>query len=91
MLGERQASLLENIRMNTGRLLSLVSQLLDLGKLKTGKLQLDLDPTDVASLVQEAVDEIRPWAEDRASDLAIRCRTRSRSCCSTRSGSTKCW
>jgi signal transduction histidine kinase len=69
-LGERQASLLENIRMNTGRLLSLVSQLLDLGKLKTGKLHLDLDPTDVASLVQEAVDEIRPWAEDRSLRLA---------------------
>ena len=45
---------------------SLVNQLLDLGKLKTGKLQLDLDPTDFASVVQEAVDEIRPWAEDRS-------------------------
>ncbi len=71
MLGERQASLLENIRMNTGRLLGLVSQLLDLGKLKTGKLQLDLDPTDLASLVQEAVEEIRPWAEDRSLRLTI--------------------
>ena len=71
MLGERQASLLENIRMNTGRLLGLVSQLLDLGKLKTGKLQLDLNPTDLASLVQEAVDEIRPWAEDRNLRLTI--------------------
>jgi signal transduction histidine kinase len=64
-LGERQASLIENIRMSTTRLLSLVNQLLDLGKLKTGKLQLDLEPTDVAALVQDAVDEIRPWAEDR--------------------------
>jgi signal transduction histidine kinase len=63
--GERQASLIENIRMSTSRLLNLVNQLLDLGKLKTGKLQLDLDPTDVASLVQGAVDEVRPWAEDR--------------------------
>jgi signal transduction histidine kinase len=63
--GERQASLIENIRMSTSRLLSLVNQLLDLGKLKTGKLQLELDPTDVASLVQGAVDEVRPWAEDR--------------------------
>jgi signal transduction histidine kinase len=70
-LGERQASLVENIRMSTRRLLSLVSQLLDLGKLKTGKLQLDLDPTDVASLVQGAVDEVRPWAEDRGLRFAI--------------------
>jgi signal transduction histidine kinase len=70
-LGERQASLLENIRMNTRRLLSLVSQLLDLGKLKTGKLQLDLDPSDVPSLVEQAVDEIRPWAEDRGLRVAI--------------------
>jgi signal transduction histidine kinase len=63
--GGRQASLLENIRMNTDQLLGLVNQLLDLGKLKTGKLQLNLDPTDVASLIQGAIDEIRPWAEDR--------------------------
>ncbi|MFI5008346.1 MAG: histidine kinase dimerization/phospho-acceptor domain-containing protein, partial [Solirubrobacterales bacterium] len=71
MLGERQASLVENIRMNTARLSSLVNQLLDLGKLKTGKLQLELDPTDVASLVQDAVDEIRPWAEDRSLRLEV--------------------
>jgi signal transduction histidine kinase len=64
-LGDRQASLLENIRMNTARLLGLVSQLLDLGKLKAGKLHLELDPTDAASLVEQAVREIRPWAEDR--------------------------
>jgi signal transduction histidine kinase len=68
---ERQASLIENIRMNTNRLLSLVNQLLDLGKLKTGKLQLDLYPSDVATLVREAVDEIRPWAEDRNLRLEI--------------------
>jgi signal transduction histidine kinase len=66
LLGDRQASLVENIRMNTDRLLGLVSQLLDLGRLKSGKLQLDLEPTDVASLIRGAVDEIRPWAEDRS-------------------------
>ena len=49
-----------------------MNQLLDLGKLKTGKLQLDLYPTDVATLVWEAVDEIRPWAEDRNLRLEIR-------------------
>ena len=57
--------------MNTARLASLVNQLLDLGKLKTGKLQLDLDPTDVASLIQGAVEEIRPWAEDRSLRLEV--------------------
>ena len=71
VLGERQVLLVENIRMNTSRLLGLVSQLLDLGKLKAGKLHLDLDPTDVASLIQDAVQEIRPWAEDRSLRFAI--------------------
>jgi signal transduction histidine kinase len=71
LLGERQASLVENIRMSTDRLLSLVSQLLDLGKLKAGKLQLDLDPSDVASVILGAVDEIRPWAEDRSLRLEV--------------------
>jgi signal transduction histidine kinase len=61
----RQASLVENIRMNTRQLLSLVNQLLDLGKLRTGKLQLDVDPTDLRSLIGDAIEEIRPWGEDR--------------------------
>jgi len=68
---ERQAALIENIRMNTARLLSLVTQILDLGKLRTGKLQLDLDPTDVHALIHGAVDEIRPWAEDRGLRLEV--------------------
>jgi len=51
--------------MNTRQLLSLVTQLLDLGKLRTGKLQLEVDPTDLASLIRDAIEEIRPWGEDR--------------------------
>jgi signal transduction histidine kinase len=68
---DRQASLVENIRMNTARLLSLVTQILDLGKLRTGKLQLDLQPTDLHALIEGAVDEIRPWAEDRGLHLDV--------------------
>jgi len=71
MKSERQASFIQNIQMNTSRLLSLVNQLLDLGKLKAGKLQLDLSPTDMASLIQGAVDEIRPWAEDRGLHIEV--------------------
>jgi signal transduction histidine kinase len=70
-LAPRQASLLENIRMNTSRLLGLVSQLLDLGKLKAGKLQLDVELTDVVAVIHGAVDEIRPWVEDRSLHLTI--------------------
>jgi signal transduction histidine kinase len=70
-LGERQALLLETIRMNTSRLLSLVSQLLDLGRLKSGKLQLDLYPTDIATVIRDAIDEIRPWAEDRGQRFEV--------------------
>jgi signal transduction histidine kinase len=68
---ERQVALVENIRVNTIQLLSLVTQLLDLGKLKSGKLQLELDRTDIAGLIQEAVSEIRPWAEDRRLRVAL--------------------
>ena len=68
---ERQAALVENIRINTIQLLNLVNQLLDLGKLKSGKLQLDLDRTDMTALIQEAVNEIRPWGEDRRLRFAM--------------------
>ena len=48
-----------------------MNQLLDLGKLKSGKLQLDLDRTDMTALIQEAVNEIRPWGEDRRLRFAV--------------------
>src|SRR5262249_57074272 len=59
----KQQRLVENIQSSSHRLLSLVGQILALGRLRAGRLQLDLRPTDLSSAIGRAVDEVRPLAE----------------------------
>jgi signal transduction histidine kinase len=53
----------ENIQSSSQRLLALVGQILELGRLRAGRLQLDLWPTDLRRAIGRALDEVRPLAE----------------------------
>ena len=58
----------ENIReiINAGRhLLNLVNEVLDLARIESGRLDICLEPTDLASLVQDCATQIRPLAAQR--------------------------
>jgi signal transduction histidine kinase len=62
-LTAKQARLVRNIDTSSRRMLALVNQILDLGRLRAGRLQLDLQPTDLGRLIAGALDEVRPLAE----------------------------
>jgi signal transduction histidine kinase len=62
-LSPRQARLVEGIQLSSARLLGLVNQILELGRLQAGKLRLDLTTTNLRGLVEAAVAEVRPLAE----------------------------
>jgi signal transduction histidine kinase len=49
----------------------LVEDLLDVGRIVTGKLRLDLKPTDLAPLVDASLDAIRPTAEAKGVGLTL--------------------
>ncbi|MBN2022141.1 MAG: PAS domain S-box protein [Pirellulales bacterium] len=69
-------SLLEYFQLihDSGRaLLSLVNDLLDLAKLESGKLVLDLTPLDLASLAVKTADEFRSRVSER--HVTIECHT----------------
>ena len=62
-LNPKQLRLAETIQSSSRRLLALTGQIVELGRLRAGRLKLDLGPTDLRGVVGQAVEEVRPLAE----------------------------
>ena len=62
-LTPKQMRLAETIQSSSRRLLALVGQIVELGRLRAGRLQLDVRPTDIRGAIAQALDEVRPLAE----------------------------
>lgn len=60
---EDQKMALETIHRNAKSQAQLIDDLLDTSRLITGNLRLELSPTDVVPLIQNALDVLRPAAE----------------------------
>jgi two-component system, NtrC family, sensor histidine kinase GlrK len=65
-LGPKQARLVDIIRRSTDRLLRLVNQILDASRLRAGLLPLARVPVDLERLVNRALEELRPQADEAA-------------------------
>jgi two-component system, NtrC family, sensor histidine kinase KinB len=63
-LNPKQAELAVTIRKESDRMLTLVRELLDLAKLETGTLQLNLHPTNVETLIESAILPVSLRAEE---------------------------
>jgi signal transduction histidine kinase len=70
-ISPKQARLVENIKSSANRLLGLVDQLLDLGKLEAGRLELDPRPGDLLALARASVAEVQPLADQGRIQLEI--------------------
>lgn len=66
-----QSDLLGNVRTESERLLTLVRELLDLARLETGTLKLNLQPIDVYSLIESATVPVLMQAERAGVDIDI--------------------
>jgi signal transduction histidine kinase len=62
-LTPKQMRLAETIQSSSRRLLALVGQIVELGRLRAGRLELDLRPIDLRIVIDQAVEEVRPLAE----------------------------
>jgi signal transduction histidine kinase len=71
-LTPRQQRLTASIQDSSKRVLALVAQIVELGRLRAGRLQLERHPTDVRRVVQAAVDDVRPLAEEAQLRLDVR-------------------
>jgi PAS domain S-box-containing protein len=66
-----QAQALEIIWRNARAQVQLVDDLLDVSRIITGKLRLDVRPVNLASVIEAAVDSVRPAADAKGIDLRL--------------------
>ena len=71
--GEREddAEILQIAARGTDRLVRLVSDLLDVRTLESGRLARAMTPTDLVALVREVCDELRPLAQARQVEVEL--------------------
>ncbi len=70
-LTSKQVELLLDARENSERLLAVVNNLLDLGKLEQGWRQLDVRPESPRSLLQSAADAVSVRAQDKSVEISL--------------------
>jgi CheY-like chemotaxis protein len=62
---------LETIERNAQAQAQLIEDLLDVSRIVSGKLRLDMRPVDIAEVLEEAVDTVRPTADARGVTLTV--------------------
>ena len=72
-LTEPQQRLTDIIALSSDRLLGLTNQILELSRLRAGLAELDRKPLDLAGLVDRAVEELHPQAEEAGVALEREC------------------
>lgn len=61
-LSERQARHTDHIVRSGRHLLSLINEVLDLARIESGHMQVSLEPIDLAEVLEETVETVRPLA-----------------------------
>jgi signal transduction histidine kinase len=70
-LTSQQRDFLAAIHRNTQRMRILVSDLLDISRIETGRLKLEMKPTSMVGAVEEAVHTVRELLEEKSQRLAL--------------------
>ncbi|OKO50073.1 MULTISPECIES: ATP-binding protein [unclassified Pseudomonas] len=70
-LDEQQRHFTDLANTGANTLLRLVDDVLDISKMEAGQLQLNLEPVDLWSLLQQQVDDYRVYAEEKGLTLTL--------------------
>ncbi len=71
LLTPKQMELLVAAREESDRLHSILSSLLDISRIESGRMRMDLKPTDPQGMILEQVDAFRSGARDRGIHLRV--------------------
>lgn len=70
-VSQEQREALEIVRRNGEHLLALINDVLDLSKIEAGEMRLALRPFELASVVRETVEALRPLADAKGLSLTL--------------------
>jgi signal transduction histidine kinase len=70
-LNDEQTKQLRTVQSNGKHLLSLINDMLDLAKIESGKVELNVEPIDCQGLMEEVTVGLRPLAEKKGLELAM--------------------
>lgn len=70
---EQQRHFLQLAQRNMERLDRLISDLLDIGRIEAGRLELNLNMEDLCEIVAEVVENMTPAAERKGVDMIVEC------------------
>jgi CheY-like chemotaxis protein/two-component sensor histidine kinase len=65
LTGEKRARAMDTVSRNVTSLTQIVEDVLDVSRIISGKLRLDVQPVDLAPVIQDAVETVRPAAESK--------------------------
>src|SRR5947208_9671255 len=69
-LTDEQRELVETIRNSGDALLTIINDILDFSKIESGKLELEKQPFDIRTCVEDSLDLLAPRAAEKQIDLA---------------------
>jgi signal transduction histidine kinase len=69
-LTETQGRLLNIVERESGRLMYLINDLLDLAKLEAGRTRIEFEPTDLSQVIAEAVEAIQSLATSKTIQIS---------------------
>ena len=72
-LSEKQASYLLRVKDNCDRLIRLINDLLDLSQIESGKISLQLEPTELYPILDGAIAGIQPIADRKGIQVKLDC------------------
>jgi PAS domain S-box-containing protein len=71
-LNEKQKRFVEHIHRDSLHLLELINDILDLSKIESGRIELRVEPLDLAAVIEESLSSIRPLAQAKSLVLETR-------------------
>ena len=71
-INEQQRKALQTVERSSDHLLALINDILDVAKIESGQIELDLTPTDVASLCQSSLAFIKQQALKKRIQLEVK-------------------
>ena len=72
-LSDKQASYLLRVKDNCDRLIRLINDLLDLSQIESGKISLQLEPTELYPILDKAIAGIQPIADRKGIQVNLDC------------------